>query len=88
MNFDDIDVSQVMNKVQEAVDYNQERIASSIIAEHKYKGHLEDCIFDTRDTLLKMQEDSAKDHKWLIIGTTASVIAAIGTVVSIIISLI
>ncbi len=39
-------------------------------------------------TLLnRMEKSSSKDKKWLIIGTVSSVIAAIGTIVGIVISL-
>lgn len=63
MNLNDIDCSQVMNRINDTVDEMQDRVSSKIIAEQEYKTQLESCIFETRDILHKMQEDSEKESK-------------------------
>lgn len=91
MNLDNIDISQVMDNMQNAIEENHEQIASGIISEQEYKGMLEDCVFETRDILRKMQEDSDKETKYNhcanVIIITIAVLTLIATVASIVISL-
>jgi glycerol kinase len=63
MNLNDIDCSQIMDRINDTVDEMQDRVSSKIIAEQEYKTQLESCIFETRDILHKMQEDSEKESK-------------------------
>lgn len=91
MNPNDIDYSQIMDRINDTVDEMQDRVASEIIAEHEYKGKLEDCIFETRDALRKMQEDSEKESKYNrrinIIIIAIATLTLIATVIPIVISL-
>ena len=63
MNLNDIDCSQIMDRINDTVDEMQDRVSSKIIAEQEYKTQLESCIFETRDILHKIQEDSEKESK-------------------------
>ena len=63
MNFNNINCSQIIDNLNDTVDEMQDRVASKIIAEQEYKAQLEGCIFETRDILHKMQEDSEKESK-------------------------
>lgn len=63
MNQTDYDFSHAVDMFQDATDEMKDRISSGIIAEQLYNGQLEDCIFETRDILRKMQEDSDKESK-------------------------
>lgn len=91
MSPNDIDYSQIMDRINDTVDEMQDRVTSKIIAEHEYKGQLENCIFETRDALRKMQEDSEKEskynHKINIIIITIATLTLIATVIPIVISL-
>ena len=88
MNQTDYDFSHAMDMIQDATDEMQNRIVSGIISEQEYKGMLEDCVFETRDILRKMQEDSERESKisrrrfWIslvvsLIAATAAVISAL-----------
>ena len=85
MSLNIFDYSHAMDRINAATDEIHDSISAGIIAEQEYKAQLEDCIFETRDIIHKMQNESKKDKKWVIIGTISSVIAAIGTIVSLII---
>lgn len=91
MNQTDYDFSHAMDMIQDATDEMQDRIASGIIAEQIYKGKLEDCIFETRDILRKMQEDSDKEtkynHRANVIIITIALLTLIATVTPVVISL-
>lgn len=91
MNLNDFDCSQAIDALQDAIDENHERISAEIIAEQEYKGKLEDCIFETRDALRKMQEDSEKESKYNrrinIIIVAIATLTLIATVIPIVISL-
>lgn len=63
MNQTDYDFSHAMDMIQDATDEMQNRIVSGIISEQEYKGMLEDCVFETRDILRKMQEDLNENPK-------------------------
>ena len=54
-------------------------------ANAEYRAELEACIFDTRDMLAQWRIDSVREHRWMLVATFASIIAAIGTIVSVII---
>lgn len=78
--------------LQDAIEENHERISAGIIAEQEYKGQLEDCIFETRDILHKMQEDSEKESKTnyrrFIINTIIAIATLIVSVIAATVSLI
>lgn len=77
MNFSNIPEPPSFERVQN--DYSQKQI--DLLNEIK-------TVQQDQITLLnQMEKSSSKDKKWLIIGTVSSVIAAIGTIVGIIISL-
>ena len=92
MNLNDLDCSQIMDRINDTANEMQDRVASKIISEHEYKGQLENCIFETRDALRKMQEDSEKESKinkrryW--INFFIALIAAIAAVISAVVCLI
>jgi len=85
MNQTDYDFSHAVDIFQDAIDEMQDRISSGIIAEQIYKGKLEDCIFETRDILRKMQEDSDKESK---INQRRFVIQTVLTVASLVTALV
>lgn len=77
MNFSNIPEPPSFERVQN--DYSQKQI--DLLNEIK-------TVQQDQITLLnQMEKSSSKDKKWLIIGTVSSVIAALGTIVGIIISL-
>ena len=77
MNFSNIPEPPSFERVQN--DYSQKQI--DLLNEIK-------TVQQDQITLLnRMEKSSSKDKKWLVIGTVSSVIAAIGTIVGIIISL-
>ena len=82
MNLDDFEV------VQES----QERTSRKMLAEQNYKAALENSIFQTRDALLKMQEDSEKESdiatRRFIIQTVLSVASLIVAVIAAVASII
>ena len=86
MNFDNTDISKIVDSMQNAIEENHERIASGIIPEQEYNGMLEDCVFETCDILRKMQENSERESKlnrrrfW--ISLVVSLIAAAAAVIS------
>ena len=92
MNLNDLDCSQIMDRINDTANEMQDRVASKIISEQEYKGQLENCIFETRDALRKMQEDSEKESKidkrryW--INFFIALIAAIAAVISAVVCLI
>lgn len=92
MNLNDLDCSQIMDRINDTANEMQDRVASQIISEQEYKGQLENCIFETRDALRKMQEDSEKESKinkrryW--INFFIALIAAIAAVISAVVCLI
>lgn len=92
MNLNDLDCSQIADRIHDTVDEMHDRAASKIITEQEYKGQLENCIFETRDALRKMQEDSEKESKinkrryWINFFIT--LVAAIAAVISAIVCLI
>lgn len=85
MNQTDYDFSHAIDMFQDATDEMQDKISSGIIAEQIYKGKLEDCIFETRDILRKMQEDSDKESK---INQRRFVIQTVLTVASLVTALV
>ena len=77
MNFSNIPEPPSFEHVQN--DYSQKQI--DLLNEIK-------TVQQDQITLLnRMEKSSSRDKKWLIIGTVSSVIAALGTIVGIIISL-
>ena len=92
MNLNDLDCSQIMDRINDTANEMQDRVASKIISEQEYKGQLENCIFETRDALRKMQKDSEKESKinkrryW--INFFIALIAAIAAVISAVVCLI
>ena len=77
MNFSNIPEPPSFERVQN--DYSQKQI--DLLNEIK-------TVQQDQITLLnRMEKSSSQDKKWLVIGTVSSVIAAIGTIVGIIISL-
>lgn len=77
MNFSNIPEPPSFEHVQN--DYSQKQI--DLLNEIK-------TVQQNQITLLnRMEKSSSKDKKWLVIGTVSSVIAAIGTIIGIIISL-
>lgn len=77
MNFSNIPEPPSFERVQN--DYSQKQI--DLLNEIR-------TVQQDQITLLnQMEKSSSKDKKWLIIGTVSSVIAALGTIVGIIISL-
>ena len=92
MNLNDLDCSQIMDRINDTANEMQDRVASKIIDEHEYKGQLENCILETRDVLRKMQKDSEKESKinkrrsW--INFFCTLIAAIAAVISAVVCLI
>lgn len=76
------------SKMYNAVNDEQVRLAEIMGAEADHQAMLEGSTLETRDILRRMEKDSAKDRKWLIIGTCASVIAAVGTIAGLVISII
>lgn len=92
MNLDDFDCESAMNHVREAVQESQERTSRKILAEQNYKAALENSIFQTRDALLKMQEDSEKESdiatRRFIIQTVLSVASLIVAVIAAVASII
>lgn len=92
MNLDDFDCESVMNHVREVVQESQERTSQKILAEQNYKAALENSIFQTRDALLKMQEDSEKESdiatRRFIIQTVLSVASLIVAVIAAVASII
>lgn len=92
MNLDGFDCESAMNHVREAVQESQERTSRKILAEQNYKAALENSIFQTRDALLKMQEDSEKESdiatRRFIIQTVLSVASLIVAVIAAVASII
>lgn len=86
MDLNNFDFSHAIDKFKDASDEMQDRISSEIIAEQEYKGQLEGCIFETRDILRKMQEDSIKEskiNKWRFwINLSVAVVAAVAALIS------
>lgn len=92
MNLDDFDCESVVNHVREVVQESQERTSRKMLAEQNYKAALENSIFQTRDALLKMQEDSEKESdiatRRFIIQTVLSVASLIVAVIAAVASII
>ena len=82
-NFDCTDAIQ---RLQAASDEMRNQMASEITSGIEYKAMLENSIFQTRDTLLEMQEASKKDAvlqtKRFIIQAVLSVASLIAAVVA------
>lgn len=92
MNFDNIDASKLVDQMRQAVDASNEEMSEHLAAKTEYQAQLDNCVFQTRDLLLKMQEESEKESKKdrnrFIINTFIAVATLITSVIAVVLSLI
>lgn len=79
MDFNDFIPSQIVDAFQNNINKMHEENSADITAEQQYQSELDDCIFETRDLLQKICEDSKIEsdlnRKRFIIQTVLSVFA-------------
>lgn len=92
MNFDNIDASKLVDQMRQAVDASNKEMSEHLAAKTEYRAQLDNCVFQTRDLLLKMQEESEKESKKdrnrFIINTFIAVATLITSVIAVVLSLI
>lgn len=92
MNFDNIDASKLVDQMRQAVDASNKEMSEHLAAKTEYQAQLDNCVFQTRDLLLKMQEESEKESKKdrnrFIINTFIAVATLITSVIAVVLSLI
>ena len=79
------DFNQTISNITNTVSKIDADLTATQELQADYQAKLDESILETRDILRRMEKDSASDRKLTIIATIASVIAAIGTIVSIVI---
>lgn len=95
MNFDNIDASKLVDQMRQAVDASNEEMSEHLAAKTDYRAQLDNCVFQTRDLLLKMQEESERESKlnakrfWInlfisLIAAVAAVISALPYIISLV----
>lgn len=90
-DFVNIDTEKFTKDDSSVVNSHQERVTESIVAHAEYQAAKDDCLFEARNALRQMQEDSKNESKYQHrinnILITLGVLTLIATVAPIIISL-
>ena len=86
LNLNDINAHELVEHMQQTIFDSKEQISSDKSARIEYEALKDSCLFETRDILIKMQEDSKREsdinRKRFMIQTFISVIALIASVVA------
>lgn len=63
LNFDNIDTSKIINQMRQSVYETHQELTEDFVEKAEYDAAKDDCIFKTRDILLKMQADAEEESK-------------------------